>query len=171
MVHDHDRRYMRLGLNLARIARLAGEVPVGAVVVVDGVIAGRGHNASLAHTDPTAHAEIVAIRDAAARLGNFRLVGATLYCTIEPCLMCLGAMMHARVSRLVFGAAEGRVGATAKLESLRELGADFNHRFETVGGVLAEEASELLLGFFRSKRVRKVETASLRASGEVPKWS
>ncbi len=190
---------MRLALDLARTARGEGEVPVGAVVVVDGAIAGRGHNASMAHTDPTAHAEILAIRDAATRLGNYRLVGSTVYCSVEPCLMCLGAMMHARVSRLVFGAAEARVGATAKLETLRGLGADFNHRFETVGGVLAREASELLLDFFRERRAEPVKPVGLAAgtqsgspaeatkpacvvdrerstrtistSGEVPKWS
>jgi tRNA(adenine34) deaminase len=152
VLSDHDQRYMRLALEEARQARFEGEVPVGAVVVVDGAVAGRGHNASIARVDPTAHAEIVAIRDAAARLGNYRLVGSTVYCTVEPCLMCLGAMIHARVGRLVFGAAEGRVGATEKLESLRGLGADINHRIETSGGVLASEASELLLEFFREKR-------------------
>ncbi len=170
---DRDRNYMRLALDLARAARAAGEVPVGAVVVVDGAIAGSGHNASVARTDPTAHAEIVAIRDAAARQGNYRLVGSTIYCTVEPCLMCLGAMLHARVGRLVFGAEEGRVGATSKLQYLRGQGADFNHHIETVGGVLAAEASDLLLGFFREKRALAHSRPSpvVVASGEVPKWS
>ena len=169
---EHDEHFMRQALGLARMARTAGEVPVGAVVVVAGAVAGQGHNASIADTDPTAHAEIVAIRNAATRLGNYRLVGSTVYCTVEPCLMCLGAMMHARVGRLVFGAREGRIGATAKLDALRGLGADFNHRFETLGGVLADGASELLLGFFREKRAER-PTRFLKAvtSGEVPKWS
>ncbi len=165
---------MRLALDLARRARLAGEVPVGSVVVLRGTVIGRGRNASVAHTDPTAHAEILAMRDAATRLGNYRLVGAVLYCTVEPCLMCLGTMQHARIRRLVFGANEGRVGATAKLEALRQAGADFNHRIETVGGVLAPEASELLLDFFREKRAgpqRRESSSSSLTRGEVPKWS
>ena len=162
---------MRIALDLALEARRAGEVPVGAIVVVDGRVAGRGHNASIARTDPTAHAEIVAIRDAAAWIGNYRLVGATLYCSVEPCLMCLGAMLHARIGRLVFGAAEARVGATGKLEQLRELGADLNHRIETVGGVLAGEAQELLLDFFRERRAEAQARSARTASGEVPKWS
>ncbi len=174
MSTDTDQRFMRFALDLARAARLACEVPVGSIVVLHGTVIGRGQNASVAHTDPTAHAEILAMRGAAARLGNYRLVGATLYCTVEPCLMCLGAMQHARVRRLVFGAKEGRIGATARLEDLREAGADFNHHIETVGGVLASEASELLLDFFREKRAetRSRESNSLSfTSGEVPKWS
>ena len=143
---------MRLALDLARSARAAAEVPVGAVVVLDGKVVGQGRNASVALTDPTAHAEIIAMRDAAKRLGNYRLVGSTMYSTVEPCLMCLGAMQHARIQRLVFGAKEARIGATARLEALRDSGADFNHWIETVGGVLASEASELLLDFFREKR-------------------
>ena len=111
MPRDDDQRFMQLALSLAREARGAGEVPVGTVVVVDGAVTGRGRNASIALCDPTAHAEIIAIRDAASRLGNYRQVGATLYCTVEPCLMCLGAMLHARIGRLVFGAADSRVGA------------------------------------------------------------
>ncbi len=165
---------MRLALDLARAARLAGEVPVGSIVVLDGTIVGRGHNASVAHIDPTAHAEILAVRDAATRVGSYRLVGATLYCSVEPCLMCLGAMHHARVRRLVFGAHEARIGATARLEALRRAGADFNHRIETVGGVLASEASELLLDFFREKRAERQSRESRSrpcTNGEVPKWS
>ena len=174
MLTDTDQRFMRLALDLARMARRAGEVPVGSVVVHHGTVIGRGQNASVAHIDPTAHAEILALRDAAAQLGNYRLVGATLYCTVEPCLMCLGAMQLARIRRLVFGANEERIGATAKLEALREAGADFNHRIETVGGVLASEASELLLDFFREKRAEQQsrESSSLSITrGEVPKWS
>ena len=164
-MNELDQRFMRLALDLARTARLAGEVPVGAVVVVDGEPVGQGHNGSIARTDPTAHAEILAIRDAAARIGNYRLVGAALYCTVEPCLMCLGAALHARVGRLVFGAAETRVGATTRLDTLRGLGAHINHRFETVGGVLAPEASELLRDFFRERRA-ELHTAKFRRQTE-----
>ncbi len=147
-----DERFMLLALQEAILAREAGEVPVGAVVVLEDEVVGRGHNASLALNDPTGHAEVLALRDAAARVGNYRLVGATLCCTVEPCLMCLGTAMHARVARVVYGAPDLRVGAIARLESLRASGADFNHRFEAVGGVLAGEASELLLDFFRERR-------------------
>ena len=159
---------MRHALELAHSARRQGEVPVGSLIVLDGELVGQGHNASIARTDPTAHAEVVALRDAAQHVGNYRLVGATVYCTVEPCLMCLGAMMHARIGRLVFGATEGRVGATSRLEKLRGLGADFDHRFQTEGGLLADEASELLLDFFREQRRQPRETATI---GEVPKWS
>ena len=143
---------MRLALELAEDARKAGEVPVGAIVTVGERIVGRGHNGSVTRVDPTAHAEVIALRDAAASIGNYRLEGATLYCTVEPCLMCLGAAMQARVERVVFGAPDLKVGATARLDSLREHGASFNHRIETTGGVLAERAAELLLEFFREKR-------------------
>ena len=151
-MHEHE-RFMRVALEEATLARRAGEVPVGAVAVVDGEIVGRGHNASLALHDPSAHAEVIAMRDAAARLGNYRLVGTTLYCTVEPCLMCLGTAIHARVTRLVFGATDFKVGAVGRLETLRALGAEFNHRVDATGGVLAEEASALLLDFFRERRV------------------
>ena len=159
---------MRHALELARKARRQGEVPVGSLILLDEEMVGEGHNASIARTDPTAHAEVVALRNAAQHVGNYRLVGATLYCTVEPCLMCLGAMMHARIGRLVFGATEGRVGATSRLEKLRGLGADFNHRFQTEGGLLADEAAELLLDFFREQRRQPRQTT---ANGEVPKWS
>ncbi len=159
-MHEHE-RFMRVALEEATLARDAGEVPVGAVAVVDGQIVGRGHNASLARHDPSAHAEVLAMRDAAARLGNYRLVGTTLYCTVEPCLMCLGTAMHARVTRLVYGATDFKVGAVGRLETLRALGAEFNHRVEATGGVLAEEASALLLGFFRERR----EIARAEATG------
>lgn len=147
-----EERFMQIALEEAARAREAGEVPVGAVVVLENEVVGRGHNASLALNDPTGHAEVLALRDAAARLGNYRLVGATLYCTVEPCLMCLGTAMHARIARVVYGAPDLRVGAIARLELLRTAGADFNHRFETAGGVLADEASALLLEFFRERR-------------------
>src|SRR5262245_1282923 len=146
-----DERFMRVALEEAVLARQAGEDPVGAIAVVDGEIVGRGHNASLALHDPSAHAEVLAMRDAAARLGNYRLVGTTMYCTVEPCLMCLGTTIHARVGRLVFGATDFKVGAVGRIEALRALGADFNHRVEARGGVLGEGASELLLECFRER--------------------
>ncbi len=149
---NDDQRLMRLALELARRARDEGEVPVGAIVAFDGTVVGRGHNRSVSLLDPTAHAEVLALREAAAAVGNYRLVGATLYCTVEPCLMCLGAVMHARVGRVVYGAPDRRVGAVARLEALRGIGAHFNHRFETTAGVLADEASGLLLDFFRERR-------------------
>ena len=151
-MHEHE-RFMREALDEAVLARGAGEVPVGAVVTIGGEIVGRGHNASLALHDPSAHAEVLAMRDAAVRGGNYRLVDATVYCTVEPCLMCLGTAIHARVRRLIFGATDFKVGAVGRLETLRALGAEFNHRVETTGGVLAEEASALLLAFFRERRV------------------
>ena len=162
-MHEHE-RFMRVALDEALLARDAGEVPVGAVVVAGGEIVGRGHNASLALHDPSAHAEVLAMRDAAARLLNYRLVDTTLYCTVEPCLMCLGTAIHARVTRLVFGATDFKVGAVGRLETLRALGAEFNHRVETTGGVLAEDASALLLAFFRGRRVAtRVETGDVFA--------
>jgi len=150
-VSEHE-RFMQLALEQAALARRAGEVPVGAVIVLDDSVAGRGHNASVSLNDPTGHAEILALRDAAKTTGRYRLVGSTLYCTVEPCLMCLGAALHARVARIVYGASDHRVGATGRLEALREAGAGFNHRFEVVGGVMADPASSLLLDFFRERR-------------------
>lgn len=143
---------MRQALELAGQAGRAGEVPVGAVVVLGDEPVGRGFNSPISLHDPTAHAEILALRDAAARIGNYRIEGATLYSSVEPCLMCYGAALHARIDRLVYAAADPKVGVTARLESWRELGARFNHRFEIVGGVLDEEAGELLLEFFRGRR-------------------
>ena len=143
---------MRSALALAEQARESGEVPVGAIVVLGEETVGWGRNSPITLSDPTAHAEILALREAAARTGNYRLSGATLYCTVEPCLMCLGAMLHARIGRLVYGAPDPKVSATAMLASLGGLGAEFNHGFEIRGGVLAEEASGLLLDFFRERR-------------------
>ncbi len=172
--HEVHERFMRLALEEARTARRAGEVPVGAVVVVDGEVVGIGHNSTQALIDPSAHAEVLALRMAAARIGNHRLTGSTLYCTVEPCLMCLGTAMHARISRLVFGASDLKIGAVGRLEALRSAGADFNHRFEVRGGVLAEEAAALLVEFFRERRTASRAEAPCwrsRVHGEVPKWS
>ncbi len=169
-----DERFMEIALEEAALARRSGEVPVGAVVVLEGEIVGRSHNAVLELTDPSAHAEVLAMRAAAARVGNYRLGGATLYCTVEPCLMCLGTAMHARVARVVYGAPDLKVGAIGRLAALRAAGADFNHRFEVVGGVLAGRAAELLLDFFKEKRAAtrmQGSMTTIEESGEVPKWS
>ena len=140
---------MDAAIRLARATGRRGEVPVGAVVVSGGRIVGRGANRTIAAHDPTAHAEIVALRRAARAARNYRLTGATLYVTLEPCLMCLGAMVHARVERLVFGARDSKLGATSFLKRARR---GLNHRFELRGGVRAEAAAGLLREFFRRRR-------------------
>lgn len=144
-------KWMMAALEEARRARDAGEVPIGAVVALDGAIVGRGFNQPISSGDPTAHAEIVAIRDAARRLGNYRLTGAVLCVTIEPCLMCVGALVHARIATLVFGAAEPRTGAVVSTVRAAEL-PGHNHRVEVVGGVLEHECRELMQTFFRERR-------------------
>ena len=148
----HD-TYMRAALDEARQAFDAGEVPVGAVVVIAGEIVGRGFNQPIGAKDPTAHAEVVALRAAARFVGNYRLVGATLYVTIEPCLMCVGAMVHARVGTLVFGAAEPKAGAIVSSCQAHEL-PSLNHRIEVVGGVLEEDCRAVIQEFFQGRRVR-----------------
>lgn len=150
MTAEHD-TFMRRALEWARRAAAAGEVPVGAVVVRDGVVLGEGGNQPIGRHDPTAHAEIVALRTAALAVGNYRLQGATLYVTIEPCTMCAGASIHARIGRLVFGAREPRAGAVVSTAAVLE-NAALNHRIEVVEGVLADESSELLKAFFRVRR-------------------
>ncbi|MCU0231398.1 MAG: tRNA adenosine(34) deaminase TadA [Acidobacteria bacterium] len=147
-----DVRFMRLALDRARAAAQAGEVPVGAVLVHDGAVLGEGSNRLVAAADPTAHAEIVALRDAAARAGAARLPGSTLYVTLEPCLMCLGAMVHARIARLVHAAWDPKVGATKLFATVPVGFQGLNHRFEIEGGLLADESAELLRTFFRGKR-------------------
>jgi len=142
---------MELALQLAHRAADAGEVPVGAVLVREGEVIGRGHNAVIGRADPVAHAEVNALRDAAARLGNYRLPGSVLYVTLEPCTMCLGALVHARVAELVFAATEPRAGAVCS--QLRLLDADFyNHRVQWRQGPLAAESTALLRAFFRARR-------------------
>lgn len=152
----NDELWMRHALNLASRAAQTGEVPVGALVVLDGQIIGEGGNAPIASADPTAHAEIAALRDAARRLGNYRLPGATLYVTLEPCAMCAGAMLHARVSRVVFGAPDPKTGAAG---SVIDLFAEqrLNHHAVVRGGVLQEECAALLRGFFAARRRGLVE--------------
>ncbi len=147
----HDLENMQLALALARTAEELGEVPVGAVVVCDGEIMGQGHNRPVSSKDPTAHAEIAALRQAAARVGNYRLPGSTLYVTIEPCAMCVGAMIHARVARLVFGAREPRAGAVVSRELLGEK-SWLNHSIEVTEGVLADDCGTLLTEFFACRR-------------------
>jgi tRNA(adenine34) deaminase len=142
---------MTAALAEAHRAGEAGEVPIGALVSLDGRIVGRGFNQPITSGDPTAHAEIVAIRAAAREVGNYRLSGATLCVTIEPCLMCVGAMVHARIGRLVYGAAEPRTGAVISTVRGAEL-PGHNHRFEVVGGVREAECRELIQAFFRERR-------------------
>jgi tRNA(adenine34) deaminase len=149
-VADYD-SLMDAALEEARRARAAGEVPIGAVVALDGQIVGRGFNQPISSGDPTAHAEIVAIRGAAQKVGNYRLTTATLCVTVEPCLMCVGALVHARVGTLVFGAAEPRSGAVVSTVRGGEL-PGHNHRFEVVTGVREAECRELIQAFFRGKR-------------------
>lgn len=142
---------MREALRLAAQGEASGEVPVGAIVVSGDEIVGRGWNAPIARHDPTAHAEIVALREAAAALGNYRLEGATLYCTLEPCAMCAGALVTARVSRLVFGARDLRFGGVRSKFRIADSDV-LNHRVEVVEGVLGAECVELLRGFFAARR-------------------
>jgi tRNA(adenine34) deaminase len=142
---------MRRALQLAAEAAASGEVPVGAVVALDGVILGHGHNQPIAAHDPTAHAEIVALRMAAQALGNYRLTGATLAVTVEPCLMCVGAMVHARIGTVVFGAPEPKAGALGSTVAAHELPA-LNHRLAVVSGVLEGECREVMQAFFRARR-------------------
>lgn len=149
-----DVHFMHIALGLAREAQALDEVPVGAVLVSDGRVIGRGHNRSVSSQDPTAHAEVEALRQAARKAGNYRLPGATLYVTIEPCAMCVGAMIHARIARLVFGAREPRAGAVLSRESLADK-TWLNHRIEVAEGVLAKECGELLTEFFARKRAAK----------------
>ena len=142
---------MRFALNRAREAWERGEVPVGALVVAGGEIVGEGYNMPIASHDPTAHAEIVAMRQAAERLGNYRLTGATLYVTIEPCQMCVGAMVHARIGRLVYGAPEPKAGAIESAMRAHEH-PSLNHRLDVTGRVLEAECREVLQAFFRERR-------------------
>jgi tRNA(adenine34) deaminase len=146
-----DEFFMRQALVQAREAASCGEVPVGAVVVVDGVVEGAGFNQPIGSHDPTAHAEVLAIRAAAGRLRNYRLVGATLYVTIEPCQMCVGAMVHARIERVVYGAPEPKAGAIESAMRAHEHPA-LNHRLAAVGGVLAAECRAVIQEFFQGRR-------------------
>lgn len=146
-----DQAFMRMALNAAAEARRAGEVPVGAVVVRDGEVIGIGYNSPIGRHDPTAHAEIAALRAAAAALGNYRLPGCDLYVTLEPCVMCAGAMMHARIARVIYGAADPKTGACGSVLNLFEE-SRLNHHTQVLGGVLAEECGTMLSAFFAERR-------------------
>jgi len=143
--------FMRAALAEAARAAALDEVPIGAVIVHEGAIIGAGFNQPISSHDPTAHAEIVALRAAAAAIGNYRLTGATMYVTVEPCLMCVGAMIHARIALVVFGAPEPKAGAIQSMTRAHEL-AGLNHRLEALGGILESDCRDLLQEFFRVKR-------------------
>jgi len=148
----HHEDFMREALAEAEAAFARGEVPIGAVIVAGGKVLARGHNCPISTVDPTAHAEVVVMRQAAAALGNYRLTGSTLYVTVEPCLMCVGALVHARVGTVVFGAPEPKSGALTSTVRAAEL-PGLNHRVEIVGGVLEQECGDLMRRFFRERRV------------------
>jgi tRNA(adenine34) deaminase len=149
--HPEDSAFMAMALEQARLSAEAGEVPVGAIVVRDGEVVGRGQNRNLHDSDPAAHAEIIALREAGARLGNHRLGGCSLYVTLEPCAMCAGAMVHARVARLVYGARDTKAGAAGSVMGVINH-PKLNHAMEVTAGVMAEECSELLKMFFKERR-------------------
>lgn len=151
MLPSEDEEFMRLALEQARLAGQAGEVPVGCVIVSEGQVIAGGYNRPISRQDPTAHAEIEALRAAGRILGNYRLGGCTLYVTLEPCAMCTGAMVHARIARLVYGAADPKAGAAGSVFELARSPV-LNHRIDVSGGVLAGECRDLLQGFFRERR-------------------
>ncbi|MFO1374052.1 MAG: tRNA adenosine(34) deaminase TadA [Agitococcus sp.] len=151
---EQDHQFMCQALALAQQAAELGEVPVGAVIVVDGVVIGEGYNQPIATHDPTAHAEVVAIRQSAQKLQNYRLENSTLYVTLEPCTMCVGALIHARISRVVFATTEPKAGSLVSARKQLETGY-YNHVFKFEGGLLADEASKQLSDFFRGRREAK----------------
>ena len=152
MRNDDD--FMRVALALARQAELSGEVPVGAIVVKNGTIIGRGSNAPISRHDPSAHAELLALRDAAQHLGNYRLIGCELFVTLEPCVMCVGAIFHARIARVVFGASDLKTGACGSVLNLFNE-QRLNHHAEMTAGILAKECGQLLSGFFAARRAQQ----------------
>ena len=156
---QRDTAFMRLALAQAERARLEGEVPVGAVVVKEGEVVAVGYNQPIGRHDPTAHAEVNALRAAAEKLGNYRLPGCELYVTLEPCAMCSGAMMHARLARIVYAASDPKTGVCGSVLDLFAHG-QLNHHAEVVGGVLAEEASAMLKGFFAERRAAARRTVA-----------
>ena len=151
---ERDQEFMAIALKLAQEAALAGEVPVGALIVRDHVIIGRGHNAPISLCDPSAHAEIRALRDAARELGNYRLPGCTLYVTREPCAMCCGAIQHARIERLVYGATDPKTGCCGSVIDLM-LEARLNHHATVTGGVMAANCGQMLSHFFAARRKKR----------------
>jgi tRNA(adenine34) deaminase len=150
----NDEFYMREALSLARSAECLGEVPVGAIVVREGVIVGRGFNSPIGESDPTAHAEIAALRDAARNLENYRLPGCELFVTLEPCAMCAGAILHSRIARVVYGARDPKTGVHGSVVDLFAVDR-LNHHTEVLGGILAEECGQLLSGFFAARRAKR----------------
>ncbi|RFC39703.1 MAG: tRNA-adenosine deaminase [Candidatus Nitrotoga sp. CP45] len=150
----NDADFMRVALALARQAELSGEVPVGAIVVKNGTIIGRGSNAPISRHDPSAHAELLALRDAAQHLGNYRLIDCELFVTLEPCVMCVGAIFHARIARVVFGASDLKTGACGSVLNLFTE-QRLNHHAEMTAGILAEECGQLLSGFFAARRAQQ----------------
>ena len=151
MIMNSDEDYMNLALEEAKKAEAAGEVPVGAILVLAGSVIGRGFNQPITAHDPTAHAEIVALREAALRQGNYRLSTATMYCTVEPCVMCAGAMVHARIARLVFGTPDPKAGATGSIYNVMT-DPRLNHRVEVLSGVCEDACATLLREFFARRR-------------------
>jgi len=151
---QNDKHFMSQALEQGQLAYDAGEVPVGAVVVLEGEVIGRGYNQPITSLDPSAHAEIVALRDAAKNIGNYRLSGATLYVTVEPCTMCSGCLVHSRVQRLVYAATEPKAGVVESAMCLLD-SSFFNHKIEVSAGVLAAEASRLMSDFFKMRREGK----------------
>lgn len=151
-----DDDYMQIALQLAAEAATAGEVPVGAIVVKDGVIIGRGANSPISRHDPTAHAEIIAMREAANNIGNYRLVDCMLYVTLEPCAMCSGAIQHARIAKLVYGANDPKTGACGSVINLMDE-AQLNHHTTVVKGVMAEQCGSILSNFFKQRRLNKIQ--------------
>ena len=150
----NDEYFMREALSMARSAECLGEVPVGAIVVREGIIVGRGFNSPIGESDPTAHADIAALRDAARNLENYRLPGCELFVTLEPCAMCAGAILHSRIARVVYGARDPKTGVHGSVVDLFAV-ERLNHHTRVEGGVLAEECSQLLSSFFASRRTRK----------------
>jgi len=149
-----DQNFMKLALEQGQLAYDAGEVPVGAVVVLDGQVIGRGYNKPITSLDPSAHAEVVALRDAALNIGNYRLANAVLYVTVEPCTMCSGLLVHSRIARLVYGTTEPKSGVIESAMCLLDQ-PFYNHKIEITGGMLAQEASTLMSDFFTMRRAGK----------------
>jgi tRNA(adenine34) deaminase len=162
-----DEYWMRQAMNLAAQAQAKGEIPVGAVLVADNKIIAEGYNYPITEHDPTAHAEIMALRRAGAQLQNYRLLNTTLYVTLEPCVMCAGAMIHSRIQRLVYGAKDMKTGAAGSLiDILRHPG--MNHRIEITGGVLEQECSTMLSAFFKQRREQHKALKKLKKQQEEP---
>ena len=151
MQNKTDQSWMSIAIELAKQAGESGEVPVGAVLILDDKVIGKGRNQSIELNDPSAHAEIQALREAGSKIGNYRLNRSKIYVTIEPCTMCIGALVHARIEKLIFGAREPKSGAVSYLNDIREKNS-FNHRFKVIEGVLEDECSQLMRNFFRARR-------------------